>query len=62
MAKSAAECDELFALADERGLVLMDSLRTAYSTAYARMLLLVAGGRIGDVVSVDATVTNLRTN
>ena len=62
MAKSAAECDELFALADERGLVLMDSLRTAYSTAYARMLLLIAGGRIGDVVSVDATCTNLNTN
>lgn len=62
LAKSAAECDELFSLADERDLVLMDSLRTAYSTAYARMLLLVAGGRIGDVVSVDATCTNLNTN
>lgn len=62
MAKSAEECDELFALADERGLVLMDSLRTAYSTAYARMLLLIAGGRIGDVVSVDATCTSMRTN
>ena len=62
MAKSAEECDDLFALADERGLVLMDSLRTAYSTAYARMLLLIAGGRIGDVVSVDATCTSMRTN
>ena len=62
MAMSAEECDELFALADERGLVLMDSLRTAYSTAYARMLLLIAGGRIGNVVSVDATCTNLNTN
>ena len=62
IAKSAKECSELFALADERGLVLMDSLRTAYSTAYARMLLLVTGGRIGEVVSVDATITNLKTN
>ncbi len=62
IAKSAEKCDELFSLADERGLVLMDSLRTAYSTAYSRMLLLVAGGRIGDVVSVDATCTNLNTN
>lgn len=62
VAKSARECDELFALANERGLVLMDSLRTAYSTAYSRMLLLIAGGRIGDVVSVDATCTNLKTN
>lgn len=62
IAKSADECDELFSLADDLGLVLMDSLRTAYSTAYVRMLLLVAGGRIGDVVSVDATCTNLNTN
>lgn len=62
VAKSASECDELFALADERSLVLMDSLRTAYSTAFARMLLLVAGGCIGDVVSIDATCTNLKTN
>lgn len=62
LAKSAAECDELFSLADERGLVLMDSLRTAYSTAFARMVLLVAGGRIGDVVAIDSTCTNLKTN
>ena len=40
----------------------MDSLRTAYSTAYSRMLLLIKGGRVGDVVSVDATCTNLKTN
>lgn len=62
IAKNPNQCDELFALADEKGLVLMDSLRTAYSTAYARMLLLIKGGRIGDVVSVDATCTNLKTN
>lgn len=40
----------------------MDSLRTAYSTAYTRLLLLIKGGRIGEVVSVDATCTNLKTN
>ncbi len=62
IAKSVKQCDELFGLADSMGLVLMDSLRTAYSTAYARMLLLVKGGRIGEVVSVDATCTNLKTN
>lgn len=62
IAKSLEQCQELFELADSRGLVLMDSLRTAYSTAYARMPLLIKGGRIGDVVSVDATCTNLKTN
>ena len=62
IAKSSEQCRELFNYADSHGLVLMDSLRTAYSTAYSRMLLLIKGGRIGDVVSVDATCTNLRTN
>ncbi len=62
IAKSSDQCKELFALADECGLVLMDSLRTAYSTAYTRLLLLIKGGRIGDAVSVDATCTNLKTN
>ena len=38
----------------------MDAIRTAYSTAYYRMLLLVKSGRIGDVVSVDASCSSLR--
>lgn len=62
IAKSSNECRELFDIADSSGLVLMDSLRTAYATAYERMLLLVKGGRIGDIVAVDATCTNLNTN
>ncbi len=62
MALSVEECEELFALADEKGLVLMDAVKTAYSTAYARMLLLIESGAIGDVVSVDATCTSLRGN
>lgn len=54
------ECSELFALAKERGLVLMDSIKTAYSTAYNRLLLLLKGGKIGRVVSVDVTCTSLK--
>ena len=38
----------------------MDGIKTAYSTAYARMLLLVESGEIGQVMSVDATCTSLR--
>lgn len=62
IAKSPDQCRELFALADERNLVLMNSLRTAYLTACTRLLLQVKGGRIGDVVFVDVTCTNLKTN
>ena len=59
VALSEAECDELFALADERGLVFAEALKTAYATAYHRMLLLVQSGRIGRVVSVQSTWTSL---
>jgi choline-phosphate cytidylyltransferase len=54
-----SEFEELQELAKERGLVLMDSNKTAYSTAYYRMLLLAKSGVIGDVVSVDSICTSL---
>lgn len=56
---SAQECRDLFVLADKRGLVLREAIKTAYATAYHRLLLLVKGGRIGRVVSVEATCTSL---
>ena len=54
------ECEELFALAEEKNLVLAEGIKTAYSTAYNRMILLAKGGKIGDIVSVDAICTSLR--
>lgn len=59
IALSAADCEMLFKLADENELVLMDAIKTAYSTAYNRMLLLIKSGKIGEVMSVDATCTSL---
>lgn len=60
VAVSKAESEELFALAKSYGCVLMDSIKTAYSTAYTRLLLLAKGGKIGTVYSVDATCTSLQ--
>jgi choline-phosphate cytidylyltransferase len=57
---STAEWEELMTIAKKGGLILMDAIRTAYSTAYYRMLLLVKSGRIGDVISVDASCSSLR--
>ena len=51
---------ELYALAAEKGLILMDAIKTAYSTAYERLLLMVKGGKIGKVVSIDSVCTSLR--
>lgn len=50
---------ELNGIANNRKLLLVDSLKTAYSTAFNRMLLLVKSGIIGEVKSVDATCTSL---
>lgn len=61
IALTQAQSDELFRLAKEKKLILMNSLKTAYSTAYSRLLLLAKGGKIGEIYSVDATCTSLRT-
>lgn len=53
------ECRELLCLAHKNNLVLMDAIKTAYATAYARLILLLKGGKIGKIVSVDSTCTSL---
>ena len=60
IALSAEEATELFSLAKEKDCVLMEGIKTAYSTAFSRLVLLVKSGKIGEVVSVDATCTSLR--
>ena len=61
VALKRAECEELFSLAKERGCILMDGIKTVYSTAYSRLALLVKSGKIGKIVSVDAVCTSLMT-
>ena len=53
-------CEELFEIAEKNKCILMEGIKTAYSTAYHRLLLLIKGGAIGKVVSVDATCTSLK--
>lgn len=51
---------QLYKLADKKQLILMEAMKTAYSTAFNRLQLLIKGGRIGKVVSIDATCTSMR--
>lgn len=51
--------EELVALAKDKGLILMDAIKTAYGMAYNRLVLLLKGGKIGRIVSVDAVCTSL---
>lgn len=60
VALNGRECAELFRLAKEKNCVLMDGIKTAYSTAYYRLLLLIKSGKIGEVLSVDATCTSMK--
>lgn len=56
---NANQTKELFNLAKDKNLILMEAIKTAYATAFSRLILLIKGGKIGDIVSVDATCTSL---
>lgn len=60
IALNGMQSSELHEIASNNHCILMDSIKTAYSTAYFRMLLLVKSGKIGDIVSIDATATSLK--
>ena len=45
--------------ASEKGLVLMEGLKTAYCPAFGKMVSLVKSGRIGKVLSIEANFTQI---
>ena len=53
------DCRLLQSAAKANNLVLMEAIKTAYSTAYNRLLLLAKSGRIGRIISVDSVCTGL---
>lgn len=57
---SINESEELLKIAKDKELILMEAIKTAYSTAYNRLLLLIKSGIIGEVVSIDATCTSIK--
>ena len=59
IALSAENFGELTELAHSKDLVLVDAVKTAYSTAYSRLLVIAKSGRIGDIISVDTVCTSL---
>ena len=59
IALTVEQYDELAELAMQRGVILMDAIKTAYSMAYNRLILLLKGGKIGRIVSVDSVCTSL---
>lgn len=57
---SVEQYKELIELAKQQGVIMMDAIKTAYSMAYNRLVLLLKGGKIGRIVSVDAICTSLK--
>lgn len=53
------ETEELFALAEEKELVLMEAIKTAYCTGFHQVVSLAKSGKIGTVVDVEACFTKL---
>lgn len=56
---SKAEAIELYQLAEERNLVLLEASKTAYCPAFGHVVTLVKSGIIGDVVDVKASLSKM---
>lgn len=56
---SKADAEELFDLADNRNLVLMEASKTAFCPAFGHIITLVKSGIIGDVVDVKASLSKM---
>lgn len=56
IAFSTAQAEELFSLADQKGLVLMPAHRTAYCPAFRHLVSLLKSGVIGDIEEVDVSL------
>ena len=53
------QAEELYALAENRNLVLMVALKTAFCPAFGHLVSLLKSGVIGEIVEVNASVTTL---
>ncbi len=54
-----SEAEELYRLAEERDLVLVEASKTAYCPAFGHLITLVKSGVIGDVVDVKASLSKM---
>lgn len=59
MAFSRSETEELFSLARERQLVLMEGIKTAYCPGFAQLVSIAKSGKIGEIRDVEACFSRL---
>lgn len=59
LALSAREARELFEIAKERDLVLMEGIKTAYCPGFTQIISIARSGKIGDICDVEACFSRL---
>jgi predicted dehydrogenase len=59
MVLSDLQAKELYGLAEEKGLVLMEANKTAHCPAFAHLITLIKSGLIGEVVDIEASLSQL---
>lgn len=56
---NSRDMEEMYALADERGLVLMEALKTRYFPAFDHLKLMLESGVVGEVKDIDASFSHV---
>ena len=59
MVLNSEEAKELFALAEERGVILMEANKTAHCPAFNHLMVMIKSGVIGEVVDIEASLSKL---
>lgn len=60
IALEKSKCEELFEIAAKNNCVLMEAAKTAYTTAFERLVLIAKTGKIGEILDINATCTRRR--
>ena len=59
MVLKGEEAKELFAFAEEKGVILMEANKTAHCPAFNHLVVMIKSGVIGDVVDIEASLSKL---
>lgn len=59
MVLRGGEAKELFALAEDRGVILMEANKTAHCPAFNHLIVMIKSGVIGEVVDIEASLSKL---
>lgn len=59
MVLSGVQAKELYKLAEQQGVILMEANKTAHCPAFNHLIVLIKSGLIGDVVDIEASLSQL---